>query len=166
MRECIAEYGPLVWSIVRRFSGPDSLEGASEAALLEIFASLWRRALDFDPLRESEPAFIAQHARRSMMVRRADPQHRPLRPVPETLVGEAFSSSTVARCAEASLAAGALAALDPRQRRVLTLAVGQGMRPAEIAAALGTPEAEVRSLVRRAVVAVRKRMLARREALG
>jgi RNA polymerase sigma-70 factor (ECF subfamily) len=154
-RHCIAQYGPLVWSIARRMA-PSSRE--AEDAVQEIFIELWKHAGRYDPAQASEPAFVTMIARGRMIDRLRHAGRRPqLEPMPDALVGEQHDA--IERCAEASLAASALAALDPRQRRVLTLAIGHGMTHAEISDATEMPIAAVKSLVRRALVAVRKRIV-------
>lgn len=76
--------------------------------------------------------------------------------MPDTLAdGE---PAVIEGCVEASTAAGVLATLDPNQRRVLSMAIGQGMNYVEIAEATAMPLAAVKSLVRRALIAVRKRL--------
>jgi len=154
-RQCIAEYGPLVWSIARRMT-PSSSE--AEDAVQEIFIELWKHAGRYDPAQASEPAFVTMIARRRMIDRLRRAERRPqLKPMPDSLVGEQHDA--IERCAEASLAASALAALDPRQRKVLTLAIGHGMTHAEISELTEMPIGTVKSLVRRALVAVRKRVV-------
>lgn len=157
MRQCIHEYGPLVWSIARRVAptGEDA-----EDAVQEIFSELWKHAGRYDPALASEPVFVTMIARRRMLERSRRSDHRAQRkPAPDTFTG--MDGSPVERCLEASVAAGVLATLDPRQRRVLSLAIGQGMTHAELAKATGMPIDQAKSLVRRALVAVRKRLLAR-----
>jgi RNA polymerase sigma-70 factor (ECF subfamily) len=153
VRQCIVEYGALVWSIARRFAPP----GEAEDAVQEIFLELWKHAGRYDPALASEPAFIAMIARRQMIERRARAEPRSqLKPSPETFTG--VERSTLERCPEATIAAGVLATLDPHQRRMLSLAIGQGMTHADVAAATAMPVETVKSLVRRALVAVRKRL--------
>ncbi|NVB37625.1 sigma-70 family RNA polymerase sigma factor [Pseudenhygromyxa sp. WMMC2535] len=157
VRQSIAEYGPLVWTVARRFS---STPAEAEDAVREVFDTLWQRAGHHDPARTSEPAFIVMLARRCMIQRARRASRRPaLRPMPEAFIDDA--SSSFGRCAEAAIAAEALTALDPLQRRALSLAIGQGMTHAEVAELSAVPLTTVRSLVRRAIVAVRKRLLAR-----
>lgn len=162
MRECIAEYGPLVWAIARRFSTTD---GEIEQAVLAIFDQLWEQAPHFDPADASEPTFVATVARGWLLDRLRHTQPRPaLVPVPETAVSHL--ETPIERCAEAALAAGTLATLDPRKRRALSLAIGQGMTHPEIADATGVPVREVKAVVRKALVAVRKRLLAQMSELA
>lgn len=155
MRKCITLYGPLVWSIARRFA-PD----ASEDAAREIFVELWKHAGRYDPTTTSEPAFITMIARRCMLDQlRAAKQRPQLKPAPDSLASSEQHTASE-RCVEAAIASGVLSTLDPRQRRILSLAIGQGMNHAEIAKATASPLGTVKSLVRRALIAVRKRLLA------
>src|SRR5215813_10857739 len=73
VRDCLARYGGLVWSIARRFEGGDA-----EDAVQEIFLDLWRSAARFDPQIASEPAFVAMIARRRLIDRRRTRQRRPI----------------------------------------------------------------------------------------
>lgn len=155
VRQCIDEYGSLVWSIARRFAST----GDAEDAVQEIFLELWKHAGRYDPAQVSEPAFIVMIARRRMIERLRRAERRPrIEPAPDTLASLEDSMSD--RCPEIAIAAGVLATLDPRQRRALSLAVGQGMTYAELAEATSMPIDKVKSLVRRALVAVRKRLQA------
>jgi RNA polymerase sigma-70 factor, ECF subfamily len=156
VRQCIVEYGPLVWAIARRFA-PTRVE--AEDAVEEVFLELWKHVGRYDPALASEPAFVAMIARRRMLERLSRVERRPrIRPSAEDFAG--LEGGALGRCPEAAIAVAVLASLDPSQRRVLSLAVGQGMTHAEIAELTHTPLATVKSLVRRALVAVRKRLLA------
>jgi RNA polymerase sigma-70 factor (ECF subfamily) len=151
----LGEFGPLVWSIARRMA-PSPAE--AEDAVQDIFIELWKQAGLYEPARTSEPAFVAMIARRRMLDRLRGLERRPQpRPQPDSLVGE--QQDAIERCAESALAASTLAALDPSARRILSLAVGHGLTYAETAALAEVPVESVKSLVRRALVAVRKRML-------
>jgi RNA polymerase sigma-70 factor (ECF subfamily) len=155
VRQCISRYGPLVWSLARRFAAS---EVEAEDAAREIFVALWSHAARFDPAVVSEPVFITMVARRCMIERLRQAAQRPaLRPAPDSLASSE-QHTEFERCAEARTAAGVLATLEPRQRRVLSLAIGQGMTFAEVAEITGVPIKEVKLLVRRALVAVRKRL--------
>jgi RNA polymerase sigma-70 factor (ECF subfamily) len=156
VRQCIYDYGPLVWSIARRFA---PTTGDAEDAVQEIFLELWKHAGRYDPALGSEPTFVTMIARRRMIERLRRAEQRPqLKPAPDTFSG--VEDSLVERCPEVAITAGVLATLDPRQRRVLSLAIGQGMTYAELAEATAMPIDKIKSLVRRALVAVRKRLLA------
>src|SRR5689334_2870619 len=72
VRECIAQYGGLVWSIARRFELSDA-----EDAVQEIFLDLWKSAARFDPSIASEATFIAMIARRRLIDRRRTRRRRP-----------------------------------------------------------------------------------------
>lgn len=159
IHECITRYGPLVWSIARRFAQAEA-EAEAEEASAAIFVELWNHAGRYDPKLVSEAVFITMVARRHMLDRL---RSRPERPAPEPAPDSLSSSeqhSEIERCTEASIAAGVLATLDPHQRRLLSLAIGQGMTYEEIAAVSSVEPHAVKSLVRRALVAVRKRLQA------
>ena len=157
VRECVTRYGPLVWSIARRLA---PTEAEAEDAAQEVFIELWKHAGRYDPSLASEPAFIAMIARRRLIDRLRRAERRPkITPAPDTVLGSE-QHVQIERSAEAAIAAGVLATLDPHQRRVLSLAIGQGMTHAEIAKATDMPLGTVKSLVRRALVAVRKRLRA------
>src|SRR5215813_5986353 len=80
VRDCIARYGGLVWSIARRFEGADA-----EDAVQEIFLDLWKSAARFDPRIASESAFVAMITRRRLIDRR---RTRRRRPTTETIASE------------------------------------------------------------------------------
>ncbi|KIG15659.1 RNA polymerase sigma-70 factor [Enhygromyxa salina] len=148
-----------MWSIARRFA-PD----ASGEAAKEIFVELWKHAGRYDPRAGSEPAFITTIARRCVIDRLRSAKPRPkLKPSPDSLASSEQHTASE-RCVEAAIAAGVLATLDPRQRRILSLAVGQGMTHEEIASTTATELGTVKSLVRRALIAVRKRVLQQEDA--
>lgn len=127
-----------------------------------IFVELWNHAGRYDPELVSEAVFVTVLARRHMLDRlRAAPQRPEIEPAPDSLKASE-QHSELERCNEASIAAGILAALGPQQRRLLSLAIGQGMTYDEIAAACAVEPRAVRSLVRKALVAVRKRLPSRR----
>jgi RNA polymerase sigma factor (sigma-70 family) len=150
--QCIARYGSLVWSIARR-SGASA---ETEPLTRDVFAQLWQQAARHDSSNGSEPLFIAVTARRVLLDRLRASEPRPSLQ-PESL-GGAEPSTPIERCPEATLAAGVLATLDPGQRRILSLAVGQGMTYLEIGKITASSPDAAKSLVRRALVAVRKRL--------
>ena len=74
VRECLARYGGLVWSLARRYS-PSPAE--AEDAAQEIFLDLWRSAARFDPRQASETTYVALIARRRLVDRQRHRQRRP-----------------------------------------------------------------------------------------
>jgi RNA polymerase sigma-70 factor (ECF subfamily) len=153
VRDCLARYGGLVWSIARRFEGADA-----EDAVQEIFLDLWKSAARFDPQIASEPAFVAMIARRRLIDRR---RTRRRRPTTETIASEppiADHASGPDSCAEASQAARALERLRPEQRHVLVLAT-HGLSHGEIAERTGMPLGTVKAHARRGLQSIRAALL-------
>ena len=73
VRECIDQYGPLVWSIARRLSRtPADAEDAAQ----EVFLDIWRSASRFDASQGSDKVFIAMIARRQADRSAAQDQRR------------------------------------------------------------------------------------------
>jgi len=156
--QCVKEYGGLIWGIARRFS---PTRADAEDAAQEVFLHLWRNARHFDPSRGSEAVFIATLARRVLINQfRGRPRRPPEIPndlAPEeapTQLGPPESET----CAEAALAAAALAQLPAEQQRVIGLAVLQGLTHSEIAALTGHPLGTVKTMLRRGLMLVRKRL--------
>ena len=152
VRECIAKYGGLVWSIARRFELADA-----EDAVQEIFLDLWKSAARFDPNIASETAFVAMIARRRLIDRRRTRRRRPTtEQLPEVAIDQAARPDA---CAEAAQAARALDQLRPEQRRVLVLSTCHGMSHGEIAAQTGMPLGTVKAHARRGLISIRAALL-------
>lgn len=154
VREVLATYGGLVWSIARRFEAGDA-----EDAVQEIFLDLWKSAARFDANIASEAAFIAMIARRRLIDRRRTRRRRPttqdLGELP-SIPDEAQTGPDV--CAEANQAARALAQLRPEQRQVLVLS-SQGLSHQEISAQIGMPLGTVKAHARRGLLSIRAALL-------
>jgi RNA polymerase sigma-70 factor, ECF subfamily len=154
MRECLARFGGLVWSMARRFASLDA-----EDAVQEIFVDVWKNAGRFDPEVASERVFVAMIARRRLIDRR---RHAGRRPGAEP-IGDLWAivdpSAGPDRCAEATMAARALGQLRPEQREVLLLAVCVGLSHEEIAAQIGMPLGTVKSHARRGLLRIRAVLL-------
>ena len=147
-----------MWSLARRSCAS---EAEAEALTRDIFAQLWQQAARYEPSIGSEPLFITTVARRWLLDRLRATEPRPSsRPTPDSLAG-AEPPPQIERCPEATLASSVLATLDPGQRRMLSLAMGQGMTYAEVGQYTASSSDAAKSLVRRALVAVRKRLQAR-----
>jgi RNA polymerase sigma-70 factor (ECF subfamily) len=153
VREVLATYGGLVWSLARRFDAGDA-----EDAVQEIFLDLWKSAARFDPAIASEAAFIAMIARRRLIDRRRTSRRRPttenISEVPS--VPDGRSGPDI--CAEANQAARALAQLRPEQRQVLVLQ-SQGLSHGEISAQTGMPLGTVKAHARRGLLSIRAALL-------
>ena len=155
IRECIARFGNLVWSIAKRF---DPVE--TEDAVQEVFLDLWRSAARFDPEVASETAFIAMIARRRLIDRRRSQARRPaaedIDEVPSIPDAQVQLPDA---CAEANQAARALTRLRPEQREVLVLATCHGLSHGEIAARTGMPLGTVKAHARRGLLSIRAALL-------
>jgi RNA polymerase sigma-70 factor (ECF subfamily) len=153
IRECIARYGGLVWSLARRSAvSPSDAEDAAQ----EIFLDLWRSAPRFDPSQGSEVTFVALIARRRLVDRRRQRQRRrDTEPLPE-VQPPASERRGPELGAEAALAMRALAELRPEQRQVLVLVTCHGLSHEEVAASTGMPLGTVKAHARRGLIRVRE----------
>lgn len=154
IRECLARYGNLVWSIARRFEAADA-----EDAVQEIFLDLWKSAARFDPAIASEPAFVAMIARRRLIDRRRTRMRRPTTEAMPEQPMIADPGNGPDTCAEANQAARALEQLRPEQRQVLVLSTVEGMSHGEIAAQTGMPLGTVKAHARRGLLSIRAALL-------
>jgi RNA polymerase sigma-70 factor, ECF subfamily len=150
IREVIATYGALVYSIARRFERQDP-----EDAVQEIFVDLWKSAARFDPAIASEPTFVAMLARRRLIDRKRRVARRPVSESLEHLPIVVDSSSGPELAAEAALAARALDRLPPDQRQVVLLTVCHGLSHSEVASHLALPLGTVKAHARRGLIAIR-----------
>src|SRR5260370_2342586 len=66
VRECIDQFGGLVWAIARRFTRN---RADAEDAVQEIFTDIWRSSGRFDPAQGSEKVFVTTIARRRLIDR-------------------------------------------------------------------------------------------------
>ena len=157
VRECIDEYGGLVWSLARRLSRTPS---DAEDATQEIFLDIWRSAGRFDTSQGSDKMFIAMIARRRLIDRLRKTTGEPPMDSVETLESVAWSDPGIASeiSVEAELAARALKELRPEQRQVLELGLLHGLSQSEIAERLGMPLGTVKSFMRRGLLRVREFM--------
>jgi RNA polymerase sigma-70 factor (ECF subfamily) len=157
VRECIDQYGPLVWSLARRLSRTAS---DAEDATQEIFLDIWRSAARFDASQGSDKVFIAMIARRRLIDRLRKKSAEP--PMESTDVLESVAWSDPGTSSEISLeaeqATRALAELRPEHRQVLELGLLHGLSQSEIAARLGLPLGTVKSFMRRGLIRVREYM--------
>jgi RNA polymerase sigma-70 factor, ECF subfamily len=155
IRECIARYGGLVWSLARRAAPSDA-----EDAVQEIFLDLWKSAARYDVRLGSEITFVATIARRRLVDRR---RQRARRPETESLTDTSSAAASIASGnvppemgAEAALAARALDQLRPEQRQVLILTACHGLSHEEVATTTGMPLGTVKAHARRGLIRVRE----------
>jgi RNA polymerase sigma-70 factor (ECF subfamily) len=157
VRECIDQYGALVWSIARRMSRTPS---DAEDATQEIFLDIWRSAGRYDASQGSDKVFIAMIARRRLIDRLRKTSAEPAMEPVETLETVAWADPGTASetAIEAEQAARALTELRPEQRQVLELGLLHGLSQSEIAIRLNMPLGTVKSFMRRGLIQVRKYM--------
>jgi RNA polymerase sigma-70 factor (ECF subfamily) len=154
VRECIEQYGGLVWSLARRLSRtPADAEDATQ----DIFLDIWRSAGRFDESQGSDKVFIAMIARRRLIDRLRKATAEPPMDSADALESVAWADpgNSPEISIEAEQAMRALAELRPEQRQVLELGLLQGLSQSEISARLGMPLGTVKSFMRRGLIKVR-----------
>ncbi len=158
VKEFMEAYSGLVWSVVRKYASDPS---DSEDAVQEIFIDLWKSAERFDPQKASEKTFVVMVARRRVIdrmrkrQRQIDTDH-----LPENFDIAGDQHVSIERGTEAVLAARAFEDLRPEQKKVLELAVLQGMSHGDISEAIEMPLGTVKSHIRRGLQSVRERIKA------
>lgn len=157
VRECIDQFGSLIWSIARRLT---RTRADAEDAVQEIFMDIWRSAGRFDPAQGSEKVFVATIARRRLIdrMRRTANQGRTESIDDVESLSWADPGAGAEISAEAQAAARAVMQLRPEQRRVLELGILQGLSHSEIADALQMPLGTVKTMMRRGLIQVRQLM--------
>lgn len=156
MRECIARFGGLVWSLARRMGLPQS---ECEDAVQEIFAAIWKSAHKYDPAIASETAFVAMIARRRLIDRRRKlGRTEPAMPITDATPMPASATPDPSLPEEARRAAALLTQLSPDQQRVLTLNVYHGLSHESIARSTGLPLGTVKTHARRGLIRLRDLM--------
>jgi RNA polymerase sigma-70 factor (ECF subfamily) len=155
VRECIDQYGGLVWSLARRLT---RTAADAEDAVQEIFVDIWRSAGRFDASLGSDKVFIAMIARRRLIDRLRKTTAEPRMEPEEALESVAWADpgGLPEDSIDAAQAARALSELRPEQRQVLELGLMHGMSQSEIAARLGMPLGTVKSFMRRGLIKVRE----------
>ena len=156
VKECIARFGGLIWTLARRVGLPES---ESEDAVHEIFTELWRHGGKYDPTIASETAFVATIARRRLIDRRRKIGRQPIKQqlLEETSPGESNASSDRAFVVEeAGRAERALEQLSNEQQRVLRLSVYEGLSHELIARSTGLPLGTVKTHARRGLIKLRE----------
>ena len=165
VRDCVARYGALVWSLARRWS-PDGSE--AEDAVQEVFIDLWRTAARYDASRTSEAGWVAMIARRRLIDRARRRERLPaLESIPDDFDVASESERDLDREWRAEQARAVLRELPPAQRRMLELSLLHGRTHDEIARETETPLGTVKSHIRRGLQRARDLLAARtRDAAG
>jgi RNA polymerase sigma-70 factor (ECF subfamily) len=154
--DCIARYGGLVWSLARRFLGNPA---DAEDAVQEVFIELWKNAARYDPSRASEPTYITMIARRRLIDRkRRAGRVPPAQPLGDDSAAAPRVGVQVEIEDEAVKAAAVLNELRDDERRVIQMAVYEGLTHEEIASATGLPVGTVKTHIRRGLIRVRERL--------
>ena len=148
VRDCMAQYGGLVWTLARRFSR--TLADAEDATQ-EIFLHIWQLAGRFEPLKVSENIFIVMIARRRLIDRL-----RKMAPESVMTLRWADAGAGTHTSIGAKQLAHACTVLQPEQRQVLELGLLGGFTQVQIAARLGMTISSVKSHMRRGLFRVRR----------
>jgi RNA polymerase sigma factor (sigma-70 family) len=157
VRECIDEFGGLVWAIARRMTRS---RADAEDAVQEIFVDVWRSAARFDAQQGTEKVFITTIARRRLIDRIRRSRMNAFMDSEEVLEDLRFAEPGNGGeiRAEAEQAAKVVARLRPDQRKVLRMGLLEGMTHSEIASATGMPLGTVKTQMRRGLIQVRQWM--------
>ncbi len=148
--ECVDAYGGLVWRLARRYLDRADLE--VEDAVQEVFVEIWMVAGRFDPALGSEPGFIATiaHRRLTDVQRRVTSRRRR-----QLAAIDGAASATIPASVHASdevqRAVSTFNGLPDDERRVLWMAVKQGLTHHQISDATDTPIGTVKTRLRRAM---------------
>jgi len=162
---CLGQYGGLVWSLARRFSG--SLEDA-EDAVQEIFTELWRCADRYNPEVASEATFVAMLARRRLIDRNRAKSRRPDESPLIEGMDPAFpepSEEAMSQSEDVSRVMEAVKELNPDQQKVLRLSI-EGYSHERIATSTGLPLGTVKTHIRRGLQRVRRSLEAAPDSVG
>ncbi|RPI64216.1 MAG: sigma-70 family RNA polymerase sigma factor [Lysobacterales bacterium] len=160
VRECMDQYGGLVWTLARRFS--ESAADAEDASQ-EIFLELWRVAARFDPALAPESVFVTTLARRRLIDRLRARNRRPRAEVYDEQEADLGLTSDASPeplffGAEVAAAKAALAELNAGEREILLLGIVEGMTHSEIATRTGRPLGTVKTQLRRGLEKVRRKL--------
>lgn len=154
VEECLDRYGGLVWSLARRYCG-DS--GEAEDAVQEVFVALWKNASRFDENVASEATFITMICRRrliDMLRRKRAPTAASAAAVEEIAAPPPPPGLEVNE--EVARVRACMQQLSDDQRRVLDLAICEGLSQTTIAEVTGWPLGTVKSHARRGMARLRQ----------
>lgn len=153
MRECIDEFGGLVWSLARRLSANPN---DAEDAVQEVFMEVWRFAKRYDPDQSSETTFVAMLARRRLIDRLRKHNRQPLQ---ESFEEGITAAPAAEQAAEVSVdvrrVREAMLQMKPEQREAVHLSTWLGMSHGDIAESMNLPLGTVKSHIRRGLMLIR-----------
>lgn len=157
IRECLAEYGDLVWRLALRY-----LRNYADAedATQEVFVSLWVTAQRYDPSRGPEAAWVATIAHRRLTdFSRSASARRALTGRDGPVVAfEAVCRENRWTADDGSIVA-ALGELSEEEREVVWLSVVAGFSHGRIGELLGVPIGTVKTRLRRAIRRLREHLV-------
>lgn len=155
VRGCLDEYGGMVWGLAQRYLA--ALGEDIEDAVQEVFVEVWRSASRFDPLKGSEPGFIATIAHRRLTDRQRRAALRKGSALPdERVLGAAEAPPVVETKEGASRAMAAMNQLAPEERQVLWCSLYHGLSHERIAGMTSQPVGTVKTRIRRGLARLRE----------
>lgn len=158
VRDCLDQYGGLVWAIAKRLCRTTT---DAEDATQEVFIELWQKADRFDVRQSSESTFIAMIARRRLIDRfRRDQAAPEITAMYDEMAELSLPSreSSLELADEASKAAICMSRLSEIQQHVLSLSINHGASHSSISSRLKIPLGTVKSYARRALLQLRECM--------
>lgn len=135
--------------------------GDAEDVLQDVYVTIWRKAVEFDPSRASPITWAATIARNRAIDRIRSKGKRDLRPLDEAaeVADEAPSALAAAiRSDDAQRLAAALGEIEPRAAAAIRAAFFEGATYAELAARAGVPEGTMKSWIRRGLMGLRTKL--------
>ncbi len=156
VEQCIDRYSALIWSIARRFC---TNPADAEDAVQDVFIALWRNADRFDPERASEVTFVAMITRRRLIDRRRSAKRQGT-PAPEAdlLAMPSRDDLRMESATDAKVANQVIQELPEERRKVLSLAIYEGLTHDQIVNETGLPLGTVKSHIRRGLLSVREKL--------
>lgn len=156
MQQCISKYGPLIWSVAKRYVQNHS---SLEDIVQETFTDLWKSAKRYNPDIATESTFVGLLARRRAIDYARKESRRPqLEPLPDAeLLPQAVIESTASFRCESEDIRAALKELSEETQKILSLHYEEGMTHPEIVEKTGLPLGTVKTRLRRGLIDLRNK---------
>ena len=135
--------------------------GDAEDVLQDVYVTIWRKAVEFDPSRASPITWAATIARNRAIDRFRARGKRDLRPLDDAaeVADDAPSAFDVASTSEEGRRlAEALAQIEPRAAAAIRAAFFEGATYADLAERAGVPEGTMKSWIRRGLLSLRAKL--------